>query len=185
MLFVLPLFSRLEILVSHFRPNFWLMSWLLRSSKRKFLCKTVVSEICVTSLGKIQMTLWFNPFGAVALNHCCCCWHPSPQKPGSRWYKFICISTGENSGSLELQWEVFASALNTFGDEQGLLLWALRKESDCAFPLEINCPQGHASIQNIQQELSLLFPGIQDTMWFIHEIQTREPKIFLNYLLLK
>lgn len=95
------------------------MSWLLRSIKRKFLCKTVVSEICVTSLGKIQMTLCFIPFGAVALNHCSCCWHTSPQKPGSRWYKFICVSTGENSGSLELQWEAFASVLNTFGEWAG------------------------------------------------------------------
>lgn len=64
--------------------------------------------------------LWFNPFGAAALNHCSCCWHSSPQKPGSWWYKFICISTGENSGSLELQWEVFASVLNIFGEWAGV-----------------------------------------------------------------
>lgn len=152
------------------------MSWLFRSIKRKFLCKTVVSEICVTSLGKIQMTLWFNPFGAVALNHCSCCWRTSPQKPGSWWYKFICVSTGENSGSLELQWEAFASALNTFGDEQGLPLWALCRKSYCAFPPEINRPQGRAILQNTQQERSLLFPVMQASALFIQETQSGSQK---------
>lgn len=118
-MFVLPLCSMLGVFVSHFQLNFWFLPWLLGSIGRKFLCKTVVSEICVTSLGKIQMTVWFNPFGAVALNHCSCCWHTSPQKPGSRWYKFICVSTGENSDSLELQSEVFASVLNIFGEWAG------------------------------------------------------------------
>lgn len=170
-----------RILCSLFWTWFWLVSWLLRSVKRKFLCTTVVSEICATSLGKIQMTLWFNPRGAVALNHRGCCWHTSPQKPGSRWYKFICVSTGENSGSLELQRAAFASVLNTFGEGAGsapprapVLL--------CFSPWD-KLSSRSCCLSEYTAGTLLFIPS--DTTLFIQETQIREPKIFISYLLLK
>lgn len=125
----------LKIFVSYFQPNFWVvfLLWFLRGIERKLLCKAVVSEICGTSLGKIQMPVWFNPFRAVALNHSSCCWHPAHRNLEAddislSAYLQVRTQTALNCSAkhLPLLWIYL-------GNEQGLLLWELWQKACCAF----------------------------------------------------
>lgn len=112
---------------------FGFLLWFLRGIERKLLCKAVVSEICGTSLGKIQMPVWFNPFGAVALNHSSCCWHPAHRNLEAddislSAYLQVRTQTALNCSAkrLPLLWIYL-------GNEQGLLLWELWQKACCAF----------------------------------------------------
>lgn len=117
-------------------------------SRGSFLCKTVVLLRFMWQAWVKFKLLWFNPFGAAALNHCSCCWHSQPTEG---WERMIEVYLRIYRWKLRQPWTALRGVCLPPEYIWGMSCFEHSGRSlTVLFPLEINCPQGRVIFQNIQ-----------------------------------